>query len=100
MNVEENSRGEIMDKELIEKIAIGSKPYLWKFTDEYKFAALILSLIHSAGYVKLADDQTPPEIYRNENHKLFCDGEEWMQQDMLTPHKEGERMVAFRRVIL
>jgi len=57
----------------------------------------ILDLIRSAGYVQLADDQAPPEIPINVMEHDSC---KRTQQDMLTPHKEGERMVAYRKVIL
>ena len=63
-----------MDKELIEKIAIGSKPYLWKFTDEYKFAALILALIRSAGYVQQWGKCPACHSDGKDHYLLRCDG--------------------------
>ena len=53
-----------------------------------------------AGYVKLAEDQTPPVIYESQNHtdynNGFTDGERKMSHDMLQI-VDGK---AFREVIL
>jgi hypothetical protein len=97
-----------MDKELIEKIAR-------EFCDEIKVCKFCLvraeaafNSIRSAGYVKLAEDQTPPcydksqprESDYNYKYIAFGDVVKDTQQDMLTPHKEGERMVKWVKVIV
>ena len=51
--------------------------------------------------VQIAEDQTPPEnIYEGFVLPEAGSAYKEAQQDMLTPHKEGERMVAFRKIIL
>ena len=55
-------------------------------------------------YAELAEDQSLPENPFNpklsELNLIRNDIYTQSQQDMLTPHKEGERMVAYRKVLL
>ena len=88
------------DKELIEKIV--------KFIESDKWDTLtnlsesIVQLIRSAGYVQLAEDQTPPKISDEgeEDGVVFCAGQGWMINKMLTPHKEGERTTVWKKIIM
>lgn len=100
------------DKELKEKIAeIIAKNTRYECSDcgaDFQYTILspdmvakaISSLIRSAGYVQLAEDQTPPDADDEKYYNGMGFNINLYHSDWLTPHKEGEQMVAFKKIIM